>query len=105
MAKQIWDTDAQQQDLWQQDPARAARMAYLELMLLWHDQVEQGDFKGIPALEAALVAFPVVPSGQAHGNDQCTVRSEPNPVRHAPDADAGVFAVPRELRARWRSIG
>lgn len=35
-------------DLWETDPKRAARLAYLELQLVWSDQTQ---FSGMPCFE------------------------------------------------------
>lgn len=40
--------------LWEEDPAKAARLAYLELQIHWHQQVVEGVCTGIPDLERVV---------------------------------------------------
>lgn len=94
MSKQIWNTDESQQDLWATDPARAARIAYFEVMMLWHDQVESGQYGGVPVFDE---------TSPHHESEQNTVRSRP--PRHTPDAAASEWEVPAELRVRFGAVG
>lgn len=85
MEPEIWNTDEQEQDLWETDPARAARLAYLHVQCLWHDQVVRGEYRGIPTVERA----PMDPAETA--------------VHRVvePDSQAGVYAVPSDIRRRF----
>lgn len=40
--------------LWQEDPEKAARLAFMELQLIWEKQVDSGEFLGIPNFDLSL---------------------------------------------------
>lgn len=74
--------------LWETDPERAAKMAFMETMCEWHARVEQGIYAGVPdfgfqseeAKETALRRVVV------------------------PDTNAGVHAVPAAVERLWASM-
>ena len=90
--QEIWEVDEQRAALWQSDPHRAAMLAYLDVVALWHEQVEQGMYWGIPALHRLPTdSYPVA--------ERSTQRSRP--ARYTRDDSAGQWLVPGEVRERW----
>lgn len=43
--------------LWQEDPEKAARLAFMELQLIWEQQVDEGEYLGIPNFDLSLQAL------------------------------------------------
>ena len=86
MERHIWETDEEEARLWDEDPVRAARLAYLRLQCYWHDQVQSGVYRGIPVLNGAankdLAATDVCPTIE-------------------PDSQPAVHFVPREIRKKF----
>lgn len=93
--REIWDCDAQRLEVWEENPARAAMLAYLEVVSLWHEQVERGVYLGVPALHRLPA-----PAADRHGvAEPSTLRSRPS--RYMPDQSAGHYVVPGQIRQRF----
>lgn len=73
------------QTLWETDPARAAKLAFLEVQLGWHAQVEEGLYDGIPSFDAPVRA-----------NDEAPDTRSLKVVQ--PDTGASVYAVPDAVK-------
>lgn len=73
--------------LWETDPARAAKLAFLETSMMWQEQVEQGIFGGVPALTLELA------------------EDHTRPLKVVlPDTDAGVHAVPDAVKRLFERL-
>ena len=94
-ATEIWACDDDRQQLWADDPGRAAFLAYLEVVALWHEQVVDGVYWGIPALHR----LPSRPQPVSNSYECSTMRSRP--PCYTRDSSAGQFEVPSEVRERW----
>ncbi len=90
----IFDVDADRANLWLTDPERAAKLAYLDIVGLWHDQVEAGMYGGVPAVHRLPVL--VADDGAS------TQRSRP--AQYTRDTSAGQWVVPGEIRRRWLAV-
>lgn len=90
---EIWACDKEREDLWGAEPTRAAMLAYLEVVSLWHEQVEAGTYRGIPALHR------VPESSKLIEFEPSTQRSRP--VRYQRDDSAGHWRVPDEVKQRF----
>ena len=92
---EIWSGDEDREDLWTQDPERAALLAYLDVVALWHEQVTEGVYRGVPAMHT-------LPAGQPNrsAKRECAT-SRSRPARFTRDDSAGQWVVPREVRSRW----
>ncbi len=73
------------QTLWDTDPARAAKMAFMEVMCEWHAQAERGEYDGVPA-------FDLYPQNLEKTTPRRTILR---------DTGAGVHAVPDAVRRIW----
>lgn len=71
------------QTLWDTDPERAAKLAFMEVMCEWHGQAERGEFDGVPAFDL----YPLEKTAPR----RAIVR----------DTGAGVHAVPEAVRRIW----
>ncbi|QED27971.1 hypothetical protein FRD01_12135 [Microvenator marinus] len=63
--------------LWQEDPEKAARLAFMELQLVWEEQVDEGEYLGIPNFDLSLRGC----SPYSHVEDTCgskTVQTRPS---------------------------
>lgn len=40
--------------LWQEDPEKAAKLAFMELQFVWEQQVDEGEYLGIPNFDLSL---------------------------------------------------
>ncbi len=76
------------QTLWDTDPERAAKMAFMEIMCEWHAQAERGEFDGVPAFEL-------------YPQDLEKTAFRPVIVR---DTGAGIYAVPDAVRRMWAHV-
>lgn len=94
--EQIWDCDDERLERWGDEPERAAMLAYLEVVALWHEQVEAGIYRGIPALHRLPAP---AKSGDILEAEPSTLRSRP--PRYTPDDSAGHWIVPPEVQERW----
>lgn len=94
---EIWNIDEDRGDLWESNSSRAALLAYLEVVALWHDQVEAGIYWGIPALHRLPQQKPR-PSNVLEF-EPSTQRSRP--IRYTRDSSAGEFVVPVEIMQKW----
>lgn len=74
-------------NLWETDPARAAKLAFLETSMLWQEQVEQGIYTGVPGFEFEMA--------DDHTRPFKTVQ---------PDTDAAVHAVPDAVRRLFEQL-
>ena len=94
----IWNIDSERQALWSENPRRAAMLAYLEVVALWHDQVEQGIYWGVPALHR-LAKPEQAATREVLAFEPSTLRSRPH--RYSRDESASEYVVPVEIRERW----
>lgn len=96
----IWDIDTDRSRLWSEDPKRAAMLAYLEVIALWHEQVEDGIYWGIPALHRVANAEDQE-TREVLAFEPSTMRSRP--AQYTPDESASEYVVPVEVRERWQA--
>ena len=94
--RDIWECDDERTALWAADPGRAAMLAYLEVIAVWHEQVEAGIYWGVPALHR-------LPS-----TETSVLRAEPSTMRSRPsryvrDDSAGHYVVPGQVRRLWQA--
>ena len=97
--REIWECDGERTELWASDSSRAAMLAYLEVLALWHEQVTAGIYWGVPALHR-------LPTRDSKNNllefEPSTLRSRP--ARYNRDESAGSYTVPAEVRSRWLAV-
>ena len=90
----IWTCDDEREQLWQTDPGRAARLAFIDTMGLWDEQVQDGEFGGVPCFHTTVTKMDDARLGDA--------QTQPSGVREVtPDSNAGVWVVPGRIRDRW----
>lgn len=97
-AREVWHCDDDREDLWETDPERAARLAYVEMVGLWDKQVEQGEYRGVPNFNAPKYDASIV---ELRGEDRTTPST---PRRVTPDSSAGMWMVPGRVRERWNDV-
>jgi hypothetical protein len=73
--------------LWETNPEKAAKLAFLELQMLWETQVDEGQYLGIPCFD------------QSPTNDHPAYRT---PV--TPDSKAGFHCVPTAVSNAFQRV-
>ena len=81
--------------LWQEDPERAARLAFMELQLIWEQQVDEGEYLGIPNFDLSL-----------RGLCPCMKEVESSPYSLNEDTyeSKTVQTRPSEKNEKWRAF-
>ena len=92
--QEIWNCDAERAQLWTEDPQRAAMLAYLEVLSLWHEQVECGVYLGIPAMHR----LPDDATRELRQESQTTPSGVVNPMAKTP---AMGHVVPLAVHRVW----
>lgn len=73
--------------LWETNPEKAAKLAFLELQMLWENQVDEGHYEGIPCFDRS--------------------ESTQHPAYHTPvtpDSKAGFHRVPTAVSDAFRRV-
>lgn len=97
MKNEIWEANDDRADLWETAPDRAARRAYLELVMMWAAQVEEGQYRGIPCPHRLSKKRD---RGAGERGDQ-----SPDPPRESGftrDSAGGAYRIPAEVLMRWK---
>lgn len=97
MSSEIWTIGEGRKTLWENAPERAARMAYLQVLAMWHRQVEEGLYTGIPYLFDDRFRW-----GDDEEEDETpTMPSRPGRVER--DESAGMWLVPGKIRTIYEA--
>lgn len=96
---EIWSCTEDRERLWQTDPARAARLAYLEVLAAWYEQVEGGSYRGVPAVHKLPARAEAAASVSPEPQNVVRLR----PPQYTPDASAREYCVPVEIRRRFET--
>ena len=93
MRTEIWEIGEGREQLWKNHPARAARLAYLQVVALWHRQVEEGAYHGIPNLCGERYCW-----GERDEPDEAAATLPSRPVDFRRDESAGAWLIPGRIR-------